>query len=96
MNETSKKNRIIKLLTLKKKKMQKFSEQELIDLIGEIDLIREESVQDRRFLDAENSKQKLIQLREILEKKKKKNLKKMQKNENQKLDSDFQQEMENF
>ena len=37
MNETSKKNRIIKLLTMKKPKMKKFSEDELINLIQEID-----------------------------------------------------------
>lgn len=50
MSEQEKKQRIIQLLTMPKKQMLKFNEEELISIIQEVDQIRVESVQDRRFL----------------------------------------------
>lgn len=50
MADEEKKQRIIQLLTMDKKKMLKLSENELLTLIQEVDQIRQESVQDRRFL----------------------------------------------
>ena len=56
MNPVQNKKRIISLLTMPKKKMLKLSEESLLGIIEEVDEIRLESVNDRRFLDAENSK----------------------------------------
>ncbi len=76
--------------------MKKMDDEELISVIEEVDQIRLDSVKDKRFLDAENSKQKLKQLREILEQKKKVQFKENQKMEKIRLEEDFMNEMESF
>lgn len=44
-----KKNWIIQLLTLEQKQIQKMDQEQIIDLIKEIDIIKKEAVQDQRY-----------------------------------------------
>lgn len=83
-------------LNMEKKKVMKLSEEEILQLLGELDLIRQESVEEGRYLDADNAKNKMKQVNQILDKKRKRNMKNKHHLEKNKLDEDFENEMESF
>ena len=58
MNEKEKREFIMTRLNKEKKQMIKLSEEELMKLVEELDMIREESVEEGRYLDADNAKKK--------------------------------------
>lgn len=50
MSDLAKRQRIIALLTMPKKQIGTLDEEQLISVIQEVDVIRQESVRDGRFL----------------------------------------------
>ena len=71
-------------------------EEEIIQLISELDQIRQESVEEGRYLDADNAKNKVKQVRQVLEKKRKKDMLSKHSIEKHKLDEEFEQELQGF
>lgn len=96
MNEKERREFIMSRLNLDKRKVTKLSEEEIIQLLGELDMIREESVQEGRYLDADNAKNKMKQVNQVLDKKRKRNMKTKHNLEKNKLDEDFENEMQSF
>ncbi len=54
-----KKQRIIQLLTLNKNQIQKLSEEQIIQIIDEVEVIKQESVLDKRYLGELTRRRKL-------------------------------------
>jgi len=81
---------------MQKKKILRLSEDEIMQLLAELDMIRQESVEEGRYLDADNAKNKMKQVNQILDKKRKKNMKAKHNLEKNKLDEDFENEMQSF
>lgn len=79
-----------------KKHMIKMTEDELVTLIEDLDMIREESVEEGRYLDADNAKKKIKEVNTVLDKKRKKNMKNKHSLEKTKLEEDFDNEMQSF
>lgn len=96
MNEKERKEFIMNRLNMDKRKVMKLSEEEIVTLLGELDMIREESVEEGRYLDADNAKNKMKQVNQVLDKKRKKNMKNKHNLEKNKLDEDFENEMQSF
>jgi len=96
MNERERREFIMMRLNMQKKKILRLSEEEIMQLIGELDMIRQESVEEGRYLDADNAKNKMKQVNLILDKKRKKNMKTKHNLEKNKLDEDFENEMQSF
>ena len=96
MNERERREFIMMRLNMQKKKILRLSEEEIMQLIGELDMIRQESVEEGRYLDADNAKNKMKQVNQILDKKRKKNMKTKHNLEKNKLDEDFENEMQSF
>ena len=96
MNERERKEFIMTRLNIVKKRVIKMSEEEVLQLLEELDMIRQESVEEGRYLDADNAKNKMKQVNQILDKKRKKNMKTKHNLEKNKLDEDFENEMQSF
>ena len=96
MNEQERREFIMIRLNMQKKMILRLSEEEIMQLISELDMIREESVEEGRYLDADNAKNKIKQVTQILDKKRKKNMKNKHNLEKNKLDEDFDNEMQSF
>ena len=96
MNERERREFIMTRLNVHKKKVMKMSEEEILQLLEELDMIRQESVEEGRYLDADNAKNKMKQVNQILDKKRKRNMKSKHNLEKNKLDEDFENEMQSF
>jgi len=96
MNENERKEFILSRLNVGKKTLGAMEEDEIIQLITELDQIRQESVEEGRYLDADNAKNKVKQVRQVLEKKRKKDMLSKHSIEKHKLDEEFEQELQGF
>ena len=96
MNERERREFIMTRLNVQKKKVMKMSEEEILQLLEELDMIRQESVEEGRYLDADNAKNKMKQVNQILDKKRKRSMKTKHNLEKNKLDEDFENEMQSF
>lgn len=96
MNEQERKEFIMSRLNIEKKQTLRMSEEEIMQLLEELDMIREESVEEGRYLDADNAKNKMKQINLVLDKKRKRNMKNKHGLEKNKLDEDFENEMQSF
>jgi hypothetical protein len=90
------KQRILSLITMDQRRIDSLDEDNLMKTVAEVDQIRLDAVKDGRFLDADNAKKKLKQLRESLNKRKKTDIKTRQNVEINKLEEDFQAEVAAF
>ena len=95
-SERDKRRHVINLLSLDKKKIELLEEEELFHTIEQVEEIRIDAVKEGRFLDADNAKKMLKMLREAHEKSKKKEIKSMHLVQRQKLEEDFQKEVDLF
>jgi len=96
MSEQARRQHIIGLLTMPVKKIAGLDEQELVQMIQEIESVKIESVKEGRFLDADNAKNKLKELKGALDKRKKTDIKSRHSIEKLKLEEDFNAEMKAF
>ena len=96
MEKQNKREVIIKYLTMSEELLKEMSEMELQETIQRINQIKEQSVQDGRYLDAQDSKEKLKVVQRILNEKLKRDLKTHNKVQNIKLNERLAKEMENF
>lgn len=96
MSEENKREFIMSRLNIEKRAVMKLSEEEILVLINELDAIRAESVEEGRYLDADNAKNKIKQVTGILDKKRKRNMRSKHNMEKHKLDEDFESEMQSF
>ena len=96
MDENERKEFILSRLNVGKKTLGAMEEDEIIQLITELDQIRQESVEEGRYLDADNAKNKVKQVRQVLEKKRKKDMLSKHSIEKHKLDEEFEQELQGF
>ena len=87
---------IMSRLNVDKKQVMRMSEEEIMQLIEELNMIREESVEEGRYLDADNAKNKMKRVNLVLDKKRKKGMKSKHNMEKHKLDEDFENEMQSF
>lgn len=95
-SEREKRRLVIYLLNMEKKKVEGMDEDELIKTIDQVEEVRLDAVKEGRFLDADNAKKMLKLMRETLEKTKKKEIKTKHLVQRQKLDEDFQKEVDQF
>ena len=96
MNERERREFIMDRLNMEKRRVMKLTEEEILQLLSELDMIRQESVEEGRYLDADNAKNKMKQVNQILDKKRKRNMKNKHNLEKNKLDEDFENEMQSF
>lgn len=96
MDENERKDFILSRLNVGKKTLRGMEEGQVIQLIAELDQIRAESVEEGRYLDADNAKNKVKQVRQELERKRKKDLVSKHSIEKHKLDEEFEQELHGF
>lgn len=94
--EREKRRHVINLLNMDKKKIEMMDEEELFSAIEQVEEIRIDAVKEGRFLDADNSKKMLKMLRDSHDKIKKKEIKSKHQIQRQKLDEDFQSEVDSF
>jgi hypothetical protein len=91
-----KKQVILKLLSLDKKKLEALDEDELIKTMERLEQVKADAVKDGRFLDAENAKQKLKLSKDALDKVRKRDAKTRHAIERSKLEEDFALEIKSF
>lgn len=96
MSEKDKKRQVIYLLNMDRKKIEGMDEEELIQTIEKVEEIRVDAVKEGRFLDADNAKKILKFIRDSIEKLKKKEIKNKHGIRKQKLEEDFQKELDTF
>ena len=96
MDEEDRKQYILSRLGVEKEQLLDLEERDMEELIRELDAIRKESVEEGRYLDADNAKNKIQLVRTELGKKQKKDLASKHSLQKDKLDEEFEQEVENF
>lgn len=87
---------MIYLLNMDRKKIESMAEEELVKTIEQVEEVRVDAVKEGRFLDADNAKKMLKTLRETFEKTKRKEIKSKHNIQCQKLEEDFQKEVDIF
>lgn len=96
LNDKEKRRQVVYLLNMDRRKIEAMDEDELVRTIERVDEVRVDAVKEGRFLDADNAKKMLKTLRDTFEKLKRRDVKTQHGLRRQKLDEDFQREMESF
>lgn len=96
MTDIERRDFILSRLNLSKKQIRGLQEEDLCALIADLDQIRAESVEEGRYLDADNAKNKMKEVSKELEKKRKREMQSKQNLEKMKLDDEFEQELQGF
>lgn len=96
LNDKERKRQVVYLLNMEKRKVEAMDEEELLRTTEKVEEVRVEAVRDGRFLDADNAKKMLKLLRDCLERLKRKDVKARHALRKNKLEEDFQAEVESF
>lgn len=94
--EKDRRRQVVYLLNMDRRKIEGMDEEENLRTIEKVEGVRVEAVREGRFLDADNAKKTLKMLRDCLEKHKRRDVRARHNIRRQKLEEDFQQEVESF